>query len=300
MVGRALRNSKLGAYQENGVNTSRPVDAFIAISLKGFMRVDLDSNRNRAIAPLTFFLTFYIVAATSIALGLNTFSSALVSLDSKIALMGVARPDDEIKAGMLGLNGLNLLKGNNRYGSICSLLEGDDHRSCIIVQVIGISTVAFTAIIILMGIIATVWLSMMYISRRHHVSSKPMGYVPRPLTLPPRFYTLIAVSSWGLGAIMLMWGLVGKFAFDTGAMIPYGKFSTGNSWLIILLTKIHVEILQFIVWHLIESAWLPERGTRPIEISIGQSSESPQSLSLSLVQQERAVLWKDQTASDMF
>jgi hypothetical protein len=259
VVGRAIRDSKTVSVEINGESVSKPVDAFIAMSMKGLVRVDLDSNSNRAIAPLTFFLVSYIILGLAPAVGMNSFSVATVTLDTQFNMLGVAQPSGELGAGMLGISNLNLMDGSAWYSNICSQLSGDDKRSCTTVAVVGGFTLLYAIVAFLCGSVAIVWATAIYLRRRRLAVAHSEGYVLPPLTFPPRFYTLIAMASCCIGAIAMMWGIAGKFALNTGALIPLASWTTGNSWLIVMLTKIHLALLEFIVWHIIESTWLPEQ-----------------------------------------
>lgn len=229
-------------------------DAFVAIACKGFVRVDLNSTRNKYIAPFTLFLIIYIVCGTGAGIGMNTFSTAQVTLDTQLALIGMGRPDGDITAGILGLTGLNVFEGSSSYNDWCPFLTGTDERSCMIVAVAGGFTILYATVIFSSGVAAIVWASLIYYRRRRLSRSNGLGYVVPPLTFPSRLYTLISLAGSSLGGIMFVWGLPTKFALATGALVPSANFVTGMSWYIIVLTKIHVAILEFIVWHIIESA----------------------------------------------
>jgi hypothetical protein len=124
-----------------------------------------------------------------------------------------------------------------------------------IVQVTGGFTVAYSAVVLLAGVVATVWGGLVVWRARR--TRKYLG-IARPLSFPPRLYSVVSLASAALGGMMMQWGLSAKFALDTGALLPHATtFTFGHSWLIVALIKIHCALLQFILWHTVESAWDP-------------------------------------------
>jgi len=272
VYGRAVRDSKRVVREDaTGKQQLQPDDGFIAKGMKGFLRVDLDSTRNKVVVPLSLFLMAYLILGMGPVLGLNSFMVAPVSLQTQIAMQSVAKPEGDISAGMLGFSGVNWTEDSSAYD--CSHLGGADQRACMIVKVAGGFTVAYAAVVVLAGIVAVAWGG--FIVWRARKVHKYLG-IARPLSFPPRLYSVVSLASTALGGIMMQWGLSAKFALETGALLPHvDTFSTGSSWMIVVLIKIHCSILEFILWHLVESGWDPES-----EDAIASAVSSPTSDSL--------------------
>lgn len=258
MRGRALENTEatvfadshrdLGEHQQQPPPPSK--EAGIAVTLKGHIRVDIDSTRNKLVVPLCIFLAFYSIPVMIPALAMGQFRTAPVTIDVQLAMQTVAQPEGDINAGLLGLSGMNWRDGLGFSGYGCSELSGSDHDVCEALAAVGILSLVYGIILLLCSLSAAVWV---VITVRHNkLYSQRIG-AQRPLVLPPRVYTLVAVMGTCMDAIILVWGVSGKYALDTGAIVHEADFAAGISWYLVFLARVHVMMLEFLTWHIVEA-----------------------------------------------
>jgi hypothetical protein len=224
--------------------------AYRASCFGGMVTVNVNSTENRMLVPLILFLLAYMFVAMGPVIGLSSFYSTPVTQEMKIALQGVANPSSEIDAGYLGFKGLNMRDGSTSYD--CGLLPtgGSDQRACYVLKAISAFTLIYTIFIFMLSVPAFCWA--VRIVWLHHVREKHFN-LRTPVTFPPHLYMLVKLASNCLSAILFTFGFAGKYALETGVLIPHANWSIGDCTYICILIMVHNNLLQFLLWNTIES-----------------------------------------------